>query len=333
MVRIVLGEPGLTLGRSGDRFVIRRGGNIVACYPASEVEEIVIARAGILVTGAALRLAVERGIDIVILSRRGLPIGLLHHVGLSGFVLIRREQLRAYDDERGVELAKTFIKGKLHGMTYVLLRIGKASKQYNEVVKIYIDRIKPYIIELNEVKGSHIDSVRSRLLFIEAEATKHYWNCIKEIIPGFPGRVHRGARDYHNMCLNYGYSILYGEVLRAILRAGLDPLAGYIHVDRWGRPSLVFDVVEEFRHPIVDLPLFKMFIKEPEVELKEAVLPWSIRKKIIELVNKRLETQVKPPWRKTKPITLRKSILEYCRLIAKYITGMEKEIKPFTLKP
>ena len=38
--------------------------------------------------------------------------------------------------------------------------------------KIYIDKIKPYIIELNEVKGSHIDSVRSRLLFIEAEATK-----------------------------------------------------------------------------------------------------------------------------------------------------------------
>src|SRR5437763_130357 len=36
------------------------------------------------------------------------------------------------------------------------------------------------------------------------------------------------------------------------VHAGLDPFAGFLHVDRPGKPSLVLDLVEEFRQPIVD---------------------------------------------------------------------------------
>jgi CRISPR-associated protein Cas1 len=52
--------------------------------------------------------------------------------------------------------------------------------------------------------------------------------------------------------LNYGYGILYGNVWGAILNAGLEPFAGFLHVDRPGKPSLVLDLVEEFRQPVVD---------------------------------------------------------------------------------
>ncbi len=38
---------------------------------------------------------------------------------------------------------------------------------------------------------------------------------------------------------------------------GLDPYAGYIHADKSGRPSLVLDLMEEFR-PHVDLMIIKM---------------------------------------------------------------------------
>ena len=36
------------------------------------------------------------------------------------------------------------------------------------------------------------------------------------------------------------------------MNAGLEPFAGFLHVDRPGKPSLVLDLVEEFRQPVVD---------------------------------------------------------------------------------
>ena len=36
------------------------------------------------------------------------------------------------------------------------------------------------------------------------------------------------------------------------MNAGLEPFAGFLHVDRPGKPSLVLDMVEEFRQPVVD---------------------------------------------------------------------------------
>ncbi|MBI4483225.1 MAG: CRISPR-associated endonuclease Cas1 [Acidobacteria bacterium] len=42
------------------------------------------------------------------------------------------------------------------------------------------------------------------------------------------------------------------HVWGAVLNAGLEPFAGFLHVDRPGKPSLVLDLVEEFRQPVVD---------------------------------------------------------------------------------
>lgn len=41
-------------------------------------------------------------------------------------------------------------------------------------------------------------------------------------------------------------------------RAGLDPHQGFLHVDRPGRPSLVLDLVEEFRAPAVDAEVARL---------------------------------------------------------------------------
>jgi CRISPR-associated protein Cas1 len=61
-----------------------------------------------------------------------------------------------------------------------------------------------------------------------------------------------------NAALNYGYGILYGTVERCLVLAGLDPYAGFLHVDRPGKPSLVFDLIEEFRQVVVDRTVVAM---------------------------------------------------------------------------
>lgn len=50
--------------------------------------------------------------------------------------------------------------------------------------------------------------------------------------------------------LNYSYALLQEEVEKAINLNGLDPYCGFLHWDKKGRSSLVFDVMEEFRQQV-----------------------------------------------------------------------------------
>jgi len=106
-----------------------------------------------------------------------------------------------------------------------------------------------------------IDQWRSALLSIEGRAAKCYWQGVGLAVPedmGWPGRRGRGARDPLNSALNYGYAILLRQVEHAVVCAGLDPFAGFIHADRPGKPSLTLDLIEEFRQAVVDRVILGM---------------------------------------------------------------------------
>jgi CRISPR-associated protein Cas1 len=60
----------------------------------------------------------------------------------------------------------------------------------------------------------------------------------------WPGRQTQGATDPLNAALNYCYGVLYAQVERALVLAGLDPYGGFLHVDRPGKPSLTLDLIE-----------------------------------------------------------------------------------------
>jgi CRISP-associated protein Cas1 len=70
----------------------------------------------------------------------------------------------------------------------------------------------------------------------------------------------RRAAHPTNAMLNYGYAVLESEVRIAILTAGLDPEIGYLHANRKGRLSLVYDLMEPMR-PVVDMAVLA-FVNE-----------------------------------------------------------------------
>ncbi len=90
---------------------------------------------------------------------------------------------------------------------------------------------------------------------IEGQASHEYWLGISDVLDedwGFKGRSGRGAQDPVNSLLNYGYAVVESEIWKSIYLAGLDPYCGFLHSDRYGRASLVYDLIEEFRQQIVD---------------------------------------------------------------------------------
>lgn len=91
----------------------------------------------------------------------------------------------------------------------------------------------------------------------ESRAAKTYWAALATLLPeglGFQSRDPR-AGDPVNMALNYGYAILYTVTADALTVAGLDPYAGFLHRDRSGRPSLVYDYSDTYKPIAVDKAL------------------------------------------------------------------------------
>ena len=57
----------------------------------------------------------------------------------------------------------------------------------------------------------------------------------------------KNATDPINALLNYGYSVLAGEICKFVCGFGLDPYYGYMHKTHSGFMALVYDVIEPFR--------------------------------------------------------------------------------------
>jgi CRISPR-associated endonuclease Cas1 len=142
------------------------------------------------------------------------------------------------------------------------------------------------------------------------------------------GREHRGAVDPVNSALNYGYGMLYNQVQHALLLAGLDPYAGFVHVDRPGKPSLVLDAIEEFRQPIVDRTVFGLLNKGVEIEVDDAgMLTQATRRLLAERVRARSamkakSTRLRRSWRH-KPAILPPSCAVIERRMSRFWRGGE----------
>ena len=69
---------------------------------------------------------------------------------------------------------------------------------------------------------------------------------------GFKGRARRPSPDPVNALLSFGYALLRTHVLTDIIRTGLHPAIGVLHVEHGARPALALDLMEEHRAPLVD---------------------------------------------------------------------------------
>ena len=198
----------------------------------------------------------------------------------------------------GITVAKAFISGKLENQANLLRYMAKYRKEnapelYEEMMLVALE-MRDYLSELQLLKADKIQDIREQIMSVEGRAAQRYWATVGRLIPSefqWPGRETRGARDPLNSLLNYGYGILYGQVEQAITLAGLDPYAGFLHADRAGKPSLVLDLIEEFRQTVVDRTIIGLVNKHFTIEQdEEGRLNEVTRKKIAEKILERMES-------------------------------------------
>ncbi|MCS7114484.1 MAG: CRISPR-associated endonuclease Cas1 [Candidatus Bathyarchaeota archaeon] len=342
-MRIFLDDFGIFLGRKRNRFTIKKKGEVKEIV-ANDVDSIICCSSGVAFSASALALAVQNNIQVVFARYSGWPYAVLMSASMTGSVRARREQFTAYNDERGFTLAKRFVSGKLTNQANLLKLMAKNRRQSDPKLSENLYEAGKVIDQINmkveKEHGLRIDDKRQDLMNLEAEAARSYWEAIRQILPaelGFTGRETKGARDPFNAMLNFGYqTILFPEVWKAVSYAGLDFYAGYLHADRPGKPSLVLDLMEEFRQQVVDRTLIglitKNIIKPDEIVVAKVaeesrVLSKDVVKTLLESLQERLDTEVMFDGQKS---SIKGFIHHQARRVARFLLR-EADYTPFTL--
>lgn len=71
-------------------------------------------------------------------------------------------------------------------------------------------------------------------------------------------RTRRPPTDPVNSLLSFGYTLLYNNVLSLLHVEGLNPYLGNLHRSDRHEPQLAFDLMEEWRSPIIDTLVMKL---------------------------------------------------------------------------
>ena len=341
---LVVDEYGAFVGKHSERLLVTKGKTTLAQAPLLHLESLTITNQGISISADAVEECAQRGIPIFFLNGNGKPYASLYSAGLARTAATRRMQLEAFRSGRGLYLGLAFSMGKLANQINFLKYMGKYRKEsqpevYQEL-HLLAGEVLDQIVALEQISRypevlageATVDDLRAEVMGAEGQAAARYWKAIRLVLPekaAFPGRVGRGAEDPVNAALNYGYGVLYGQCERCLVLAGLDPYAGFLHVDRPGKPSLTLDFIEEFRQPVVDRTVVGLANKGVNFEQDEKnLLTKETRRMLVEKVQERLNSETAY---EGKRYALRMVMQMQARHLATYLRGEREAYTPYQM--
>jgi len=206
---------------------------------------LVILSGELSITSGALRLLASHDVGVVVMDGYGRPFG--HFLPLQkGMIIENVERQKDMPQKKALRAAQEICRSSCKNRAALLQAVGRSM---SIDVGAEIDGIRREIKNINRAAG------QKELFGFEGTAARIYFSGFRRAIPqefGFTGRNHHPPRDAINALLSYGYGILYSKIRRAVVTAGLSPYYGVLHSSYKKQEALVYDLIEEFRQPVVD---------------------------------------------------------------------------------
>lgn len=195
----------------------------------------------------------KQGCSMVLLQSSGRFLARIEGP-MSGNVWLRQAQHEAHAHaERGLELAKTLVAGKLRNCRYVLARGVREKDRRLDIRLASAVAVQDESLE-QLLTAPDMDTVRG----IEGQAAKVYFSVLDRLVTADRSsfrmrmRVRRPPTDPFNALLSFLYTLLTHDCSASLEAVGLDPQVGFLHTLRPGRPALALDLVEELRAVLAD---------------------------------------------------------------------------------
>jgi CRISPR-associated protein Cas1 len=328
------------IGKTDERLQVRAQKKTLLDVPMIKVDGVVVLGRATISPAALIEL-LERKIPLSFLTGTGRFLGRLEPP-LTKNIFVRSAQWKAGEDSpQSVHVVRGFIRGKLKNYRNTLMRAQREAGDPNSAIvsKLAqgIQRLEQAISPINTT--GTIDALRG----LEGAGSAAYFGCFQGLIRvegfSFTTRQKRPPTDPVNALLSFGYSLLRHDVESALNIVGFDPYLGYLHTQRYGRPSLALDVMEEFRPLVVDAMVLAAinrrsltpadFLTEP---LSGAVsLSDEGRRTFLRLYEQKKQSQFKHPVM-GKQCTYQEAFEIQARLLAKYLMGETEQYPPLVLK-
>lgn len=240
-------EQGARVGLSAEELVVRSKAGSTTARLANTSQVCLLGN--VQASTQAIRALLERGIPLSFFSYGGWFLG--RAVGHdSKNVALRVAQHRAALDESFcLRMAQGFVTSKIKNCRTMLRR---NHAEPSETVLGELDQLAR--------KALAADALPS-LLGLEGTAARVYFGEFSGMLKGeaarlgtfdLEGRNRRPPRDPINALLSYAYALLAKDFTVTLGAVGLDPLLGFYHQPRFGRPALALDLMEEFRPLVAD---------------------------------------------------------------------------------
>jgi len=255
MKHIIINEYGVFLGLHSALLVIKKD-KILKEIALNRIKTIQILSKGVSLSSDLIMACSARGIKIFFSNFNNFSA--LHTLYEHKSVVIRESQMITCKNKRGLELARKIIIGKLKNQRATLLYSSRNIQ--NETKETIINAFDKNIQMLKNKKQLS----KEFILGIEGNSAKYYFQFLREfnLLPSsFENRTGRYSDEITNIALNYGYAILFNFIYKSCINSGLEPYKGVLHSTKSSKPSLILDIMEEYRSFVVDRNIIKLRFK------------------------------------------------------------------------
>lgn len=327
-------EHGASVHLKGGRIEVRKEREVIASLRQIDLSEVALFGSP-SISEPALRALASAGIPVTHFSFGGRFQAMT--VGFEpNNVELRIAQFRHADDaEASLGLARQFVAGKIKNGRVLLRRNG------DETLSAAILELERFARLAGRAKSP------GTLLGIEGAAAREYYRALPSLFRAsarragftfdFERRSRRPPRDRVNAVLSFLYALLAKECALAVRRVGFDPMLGFYHQPRFGRPALALDLMEEFRPLVADSVLLTLLngsrlTPGDFAERAGAVtLTQSGRRTVLTAYEQRMLTEVVHPVFRYR-IVYRRALELQGRLLAGVLVGDVPEYRPFVTR-
>ena len=252
---VYIKEQGAVVQKRSERILVSHSGKTLAEIPMYNIESIAVI-GNVQITTQALFSLMKNGIDINYFTFSGKYLGCTA-AEISKNIFLRLAQYDIYQDMgKRLEIARNIVANKIKNQISLVQR-----HRWDPEDDLWKDEVKQMEMLINKVQYAESTN---QLMGIEGKASNIYFKSFGRMFKckfEFRGRNRRPPKDPINVMISLGYTFLTKEVSSALEAESFEMYLGFLHGIRYGRKSLPLDIVEEFRQPVIDRMVIKLFNK------------------------------------------------------------------------
>lgn len=316
---------GARIGVSGGELVVRKGAVELGRASLPMTSRVAI-HGRVQISTQALTRLMHGGTPVAFHSMSGWFQGSVAGMPHNNIFVRKAQHAAAIDPSRALTIAKTIVQNKIVNQR-TLLRRNRRDGDAAETRRVLVS-----------LKAAHmaagVATDLGALMGHEGVAARAYFGAFDRMLADTPRtfgfrfitRNRRPATDPINAVLSFAYAMLARECTQVALHVGLEPLLGFLHQPRHGRPALALDLMEPFRPIVADSTVLRA-LNNGELQPKHflqrgpaCTLTKAGKTKLIAAFERRMDQLVTHPVFGYR-VSYRRVIEVQTRLLTRYLLG------------